>query len=98
MADIQAVYMGLSAAPPDTDAVLFRSRVRQQIFQLETTKHPSPNIKTLLTQAGQFEYLREKVIRACAKYPIDGEKYGIELDILHVLPGEDVETIDLDDD
>ena len=60
-------------------------------------KDPSPNIKTLLIQAGQLNYLREKVIRACAKCPINGKKYGIELDVLHVPPGEDVETVDLDD-
>ena len=98
MADIQAVHMGLSTVPPDMDTILFWSRVQQQIFQLKTTKDPSPNIKAQLIQAGQFKQIREKVIKACARCPIDGNKYGIELDVLHVPPSEDVETVDLDDE
>ena len=98
MADIQAIHMGLPAAPPDTDTIAFQHHVQQQIFQLKTTKDPSPNIRARLKQAGQLEHLREKVIKACARCPVNHNKYGIELDVLHILPSEDVEMVDLDDD
>ena len=74
MADVQAIYSGLSAAPMELDADGFRADVRQKILGLPQEGNVSKPTFTLL-EKDKYNAIRERAESACKQYPIDDAIY-----------------------
>jgi hypothetical protein len=77
MADIQAVHVGLDAAPSDTNIDSFRDQVKHQILSLPST-NPRwlPTWKTL--DPNLIRELRQQAAEVAARFPINYAQLEID--------------------
>ncbi|KAF8321017.1 uncharacterized protein EI90DRAFT_3020426 [Cantharellus anzutake] len=96
MADIQAVHIGLDAAPKDTNIDDFRDRVKHQILSIPLlTPSWQPTWRTL--NPDLICELRCRAAKVAANFPVDYAQLGIDhTDVPLVLDNEQ-EKIDLTD-
>ena len=80
MADIQAIHQGLPSAPAATETDPLRLWLRNQILSLGTERVLTPSIRSLLQQAGKLDFVVQRVVAACDRFPVDPKIYMIELD------------------
>jgi hypothetical protein len=96
MADIQAVHIGLDAAPKDTNIDNFRDRVKHQILSLPLSKPRwQPTWRTL--EPALIRGLWCRAAEVAARFPVNYAELGIDQTDAPLVMDDEQEQIDLTD-
>ncbi|KAF8313028.1 uncharacterized protein EI90DRAFT_3159800 [Cantharellus anzutake] len=96
MADIQAIHIGLDAAPKDTNIDNFRDRVKQQILSLPpSTPRWQPTWRSL--DPDLIHELRCRAAKVAATFPVNYSELEIDHTDFPLVMDDEQEQIDLTD-
>ena len=96
MADVQAIYSGLSAAPMELDTDGFHDRIHQKILHLPQEGNGSRPTFTLL-EKHKYDKIKQRAKVAYQHYLIDDSIYDINPLPRPTSVPKDGECIDIDD-